>query len=171
MSIRFWLNANAEKATETKQEKKFGEMQDVSYLGDLEVRDDKGGAKYIDLYADPLDPASSMPTIDRKYVKRVSFVDTYHEGFRTDGIYKLKGATARVSTQRRFHGGLDTEQEEEVYQQISISAGSVKTLREIYSKVRKGELKPDEDWGVSKYELERRERQAAAENESAQTAH
>jgi hypothetical protein len=164
MSIRFWLNATAEKATETKyEEKSSGGMRDVSYLGDFEVKDGSGGAKYISPSVDPFDPASPMPTIDRKYIKCVSFTGTYCEGFRTDGIYKLKGATARVTTSRIFHSAmrLGAEVKEEAYQKISISAGSVRTLREIYSKVRKGELKPDEDWGISKRELALRECQVA----------
>lgn len=173
MSIRFWLNTNAEKVTEMKQEEKFGRMQSVDYLNGFEVKNDENGAKYIDLRTDPIDPASSAPSIDRKHVKRVSFSDTYHEGFRTEGVYRFKGATARVTTLRHFHGGwgMEDEVKEEVCQKISISAGSVLTLREIYSKIRKGELKPDEDWSISKHELERRERQDATENDSAQTAH
>jgi len=36
----------------------------------------------------------------------------------------------------------------ETWQDIQISAGSVKTLREIYAKIRSGYLKPAEDWGT-----------------------
>lgn len=172
MSVRFWLNAKGKEALETERKLKHGEMQDVSFLDGIEVRtNDKGGTEYIECYVDPFDPASSMPSIDRKYVKRVSSVDTYREGFRTDGIYKMKGATARVTSERGFHrgGSFDNEVHVDYYQQISISAGSVKTLREIYSKVRTGELKPVEDWSVPPHELEHREHRATEDTSTKTT--
>jgi len=164
MAIRIWLTSGADKAIETKQEKQHHDkMKDVNRLNGLEVESDEGGEKYIDLYRhDPIDPTSSyVLSIDRKYIKRVSFVDKYHAGFRTDGIYKFKGATACIETKRTFHGGFDKEQLEETYQNISISAGSMRTLREIYTQVRQGKLKPTEDWGTGLPMLELRQQQAA----------
>ena len=164
MNIRIWLTSGADRAIETKQEVakyRDNKMEDISRLNGLEVKSDPSGEKYIELYADPLDPATSVPTIKRTYIKRVSFVDKYSAGFRTDGIYRLKGATARVETNRSFHGGFDKGQLEETYQYISISAGSIRTLREIYTQVRQGKLKPAEDWGTGLPMLELRQQQAA----------
>lgn len=158
MSTRIWLNATATKLLTKADKKKWD--KDVYTLDGTEVESDyKNGEKYISIYADPNDPAASMPVIARKYVKRVSYAANYNEGFRTDGIYRHKGATARVETVVKINtafGSNDTSTKER-YQNISISAGSIKTLREIYSKVRTGVLKPAEDWGVDIYELERRQ--------------
>lgn len=164
MSTRIWLTSVAIEAIETKKENKHKDvMEDVSYLDGMEVKSDKGSKEhYIDLYFDPINPAESPPTIDPKHIKRVSFVDDYHKGLRIDGIYKLRDATARLETKRIIHSGYgyDANQIEEIFQRISISAGDIDTVREIYSKVRTGELKPIANWGISQHELEHREREA-----------
>lgn len=180
MTVRIWLTAAAAKAVETKEEPKpftTSKMHDVSRFNGFEVKSDQAGAVYIDFNVDPFDPASYVPNIGHKYIKRVSFLDKYFEGFRTDGIYKLKGATARVETEERYisAGNLHESGHEERYQNISISAGSIRTLREIYTLVRQGKLQPTEDWGTDLQVLEeRREREAAlkaAEGGTVETAH
>ena len=161
MSTRIWLNATATQSLTKTDKKKWD--KDVYTLDGVEVEtDDKSGEKYISIYADPNDPAASMPVIARKHVKRVSYTDKYYEGFRTDGIYRHKGATARVETIEQTHTafGANDVSITERYQTLSISAGSMRTLREIYSKVRTGELKPVADWGTSLPMLELRQKQA-----------
>jgi hypothetical protein len=147
MSIRIWLKMTA--------------TQFVGKAYNVET-DNKSGGKYISIYADPNNPAASIPVITRKYVKRVSYTGKYYAGFRTDGIYHHKGATAHVETIENINRPYSDNDRttEEKHQNISISAGSIKTLREIYSKIRTGELKPTEDWGVNTYELEQRRRRA-----------
>lgn len=153
MTVRYWLSKAAEGKLVTKQEKKYGEMRDIRRLDGIEVGTE-GGANYIDFYVDPSDFVSPPPTIGRKFFKKITFVDTYHVGFRKDGIYKYRGATARVVTERRFHGRCyEHETKEEVYQKISISAGSFETLRQIYSKIRSGALEPTENWGASMLDI------------------
>ena len=174
MTIRYWLKPLPEEVIDVRQESFLGNNKDVDYLNGHQIEDDGSGSKYIEVRTDPTNPASSVPTtIDRKYVKRVTFVGTYYSGFRTDGVYKFKGATAHVVTLHRIHKGTNYEGkaiEKEVYQQISISAGSVRTLREIYSAVREGELEPCENWSISQSALNYNEHQAAAENEPIQVA-
>jgi hypothetical protein len=162
MSLRIWLTAAGSKAIETKQETVYGKIKEVRRLEKLEVRSDEGSDDYITIYDDPLDPASAIPTVARKYVKRVSFIDKLFAGFRTNGIYKFKGATARIETVEDT-GGLGINQFNRRYQTISISAGSVKTLREIYIKVRAGELRPKHNWGDAEFEPEADRTSAEAE--------
>jgi hypothetical protein len=160
MSTRIWLNASATASLVKTNKKKWD--KDVYTLNDVEVvADEPSGQKYISVNADPLDPAASMPIVARKHIQRVSYSDKYFEGFRADGLYRHKGATARVETVESSEGYGEARFDRR-YQIISISAGSIKTLREIYTQVRQGKLKPAENWGVGLSELERRERLAAA---------
>lgn len=172
MSARIWLNTSATKSLVKTDKKKWD--KDVYTLDEVEVvTDESSGEKYISVNADPLDPAASMPKVAHKHIKRVSYTDKFFEGFRTDGVYRHKGATARLETVEDSEGYGEARFDRR-YQRISISAGSIKTLREIYTQVRQGKLKPTEDWGVGLHELEHRERQAAlkaAGGETAQTEH
>jgi len=159
MSIRIWLKATAEKAIETKQKMYAGNMVDAFYLDGVEVKtDETSGEKYINVYADPSDPADSMrmPRVARKHIKLVTFVTKFHKSFRLDGIYKYKNATARLEVVTHYGGGYgpNDPRYEEQYQEVSISAGSVRTLGEIYSKIRTGELEPEQNWSVDQRELE-----------------
>lgn len=157
MSIRIWLSAAGTKAVETEEKTRgsSGESYEVYHLDDFEVDTDKSSReKYINIYADPLDPTASMPRITRKYVKRVSYTDKYFEGFRTNGIYCHKGATARVETIEDTVGGFGDDLFERRYQTISISAGSIRTLREIYAKIRSGEMKVEQNWSACQHQLE-----------------
>jgi len=175
MSTRILLKKSADESM-TKTEKRKWD-KDVYLLEGVEaVADETTGEKYIVIHADPLDPAASMPRVARKYIKRVTYTEEkYFEGFRTDGVYKLRGATARVDTIEVVHapGWQNVNDTTTIsrHQTISISAGSIRTLREIYTKVRQGTLKPVEDWGAHLSEVEHRERRAAfvAEVEAAAT--
>ncbi|MBM3272273.1 hypothetical protein FJY94_03310 [Candidatus Kaiserbacteria bacterium] len=110
--------------------------------------DPNSGARYIELNLDPIKPSAEVPPLDRKYVRKLTFKHAYYAGFRADGIYAHKGATARVAFHRHVNGGIMSQtQTVEDSQKISIAAPSLRTLREIYSKVRSGQLKPDAEWG------------------------
>jgi hypothetical protein len=168
MSARIWLKASATRSLVKIDKQKYG--KDVYSLDEVEVEtEDSSGKKYISVNADPLDPAASLPTVARKNIKRVSYTEKHFEGFRTDGIYHHKGAKARVETIEDSEGYGETRFNRR-YQNISISAGSIKTLREIYTKVRSGELSPTEDWGCSLGEIERRKHEAE-ETKTARTEH
>lgn len=150
MSIRIWLKPTATESLTKMDKQKYGE--DVYTLDGVEVETDKtSGEKYINVSADPSDPTASMPRVARKHIERVTFISRFYENFHLDGIYKYKGATARLEVVVHYGGGYgpDDPRYEERDQTISISAGSVRTLREIYSKIRTGELEPVEDWSVS----------------------
>ncbi len=159
MSVRIFLNKAGEKALTKTDRQKWGKDLYLLELVEI-VLDDVSGEKFSAIDVNPFDPAVIIPRIARKYIKRVTiFGQKYFEGFRTDGIYKLKGATAKVETienHSRPYNDHDSWHSER-YQTISISAGSIKTLREIYTKIRQGALKPDEDWGVSLSEIQHRE--------------
>ena len=177
MSTRIWLKSSAEKSLNKSEKKKWDKDVYTLENGVEVVADDTSGEKYVVVHANPLDPSASMPRVAHKYIKRVTYTDhKYYEGFRTDGIYKLKGATAKVETvenySRPYHDHDNGHLER--YQSLTISAGSIQTLREIYTQVRQGKLKPSEDWGTHLVTLEQREREAvqkAAEVEASQTEH
>jgi hypothetical protein len=128
-------------------------------VGESSLRvDTENGRKYITLNGDPNDPSTVFTNVPRRFIRQVTFMDNFYKGFRTDGLYRHKGATARVET-RESGGNMGAVQ----HQNISISAGSIRTLREIYSKVRAGELlKPNIDWAISETDLTQREAEKIA---------
>ncbi len=140
MSIRVWLNSAGEKALEQREPNVTSPLK----VGDRLLRADmENGHKYVYLVGSPNDPATVFPQIPRKLIRKVTFVDRFYVGFRTDGVYTHKGATARVETRKNYRGQGD---QLEVYQEISISAGSIRAVTEIYKKIRMGELKPCANW-------------------------
>jgi hypothetical protein len=166
MTIRIWLNAKGEKALEAPVQGRA----DLLKVGERMLRvDAENGCKYVNLNGDPNDPSMVFPTVPREFIQQITYVEKYYTGFRTDGVYRYKGATARTDTQERHHGHANITIER--WQTISISAGSIKTLRQIYSKVRSGELKPATDWEVSQTDLARREREAKTASEASGQAH
>lgn len=159
-TTRIWLKASATNSLVKADKRKWD--KDVYILNEIEVvTDESSGQWYVSVSADPLNPAASMPTVARKYVRRVSHESKYFEGFRIDGIYRHKGATARVESIQADEGYGEARFDRR-YQRISISAGSVKALRDIYTQVRQGKLKPAEAWGTDLSELEYCARQADA---------
>jgi len=155
MSIRIWLSAAGVDSLDAPQEGRA----DILKVGDANLRvDTENGCKYVTLNGDPNDPSTAIPAIERKFIRKVTYVEKYYRGFRTDGLYRHKGATARVETREHHHSFEDVTIES--HQNISISAGSIRTLKEIYSKVRAGELKPESDWAISQAAIDRREFEA-----------
>lgn len=150
MSYRVWLTETAKTSFVTTNEKKYGEMKDVARFNGLEVyTEETSGKCYISISRDPLDPTIELPTFPKGSVRKVTFTSKHFEGFRSDGIYRYKGATARVETTQKLHTPMNMEDttHREVFQEIQISAGSVRTLREIYTKIRSKTIEPTEDWG------------------------
>jgi hypothetical protein len=151
MTYRIWLTESAKETFVTTQEKKYGEMKEITRFSGHEVLFETGSrSPYVQLWGDPVDPTQELPTFPKGSVKKVTFLSKYPVGFRNDGIYRHKGAVARVEMSRRFHTPMSDKDfaHLEEYQEIQISAGSIRALREIYTKVRSGVLKPSEDWGA-----------------------
>ncbi len=150
MTYRVWLSKTAEANFITAKEKKYSEEREVTRFQGLEVVVDIiSGKSYVSIYnIDPIDPTAQYPSFPKGCVSKVTFVGKYFEGFRKDGIYRYKGAIARLETQLKLHTphNLEDKRHLEVFQEIQVSAGSVRTLREIYTKVRAGEIQPTKDW-------------------------
>lgn len=147
MSLRIWLNAKGEQALEQPLQ---GRADILKVDGkDLRV-DTENGCKYVNLYANPIDPASILPAVPKEYIKQVTFVDKYYEGFRSEGIYQHAGGRAMVKTVVKvdtphYGNNVDTTSVER-YQEISISAKSIWALPRIYTKIRQGGIQPSEKW-------------------------
>lgn len=170
MSLRIWLNTKGTKAVKTEKKTRDDNSEhEDHHLGDLEIKTDhRGRGMFAHFYhTDPTNPVHSMPIIDRKFVKRVTYTGKYFEGLRADGIYRHKGATAHLQTVEKSEGFGDRVFNRR-YQEISIVAGSIRTLREIYTKVRSGELEAEEDWGVHKDDI--KERAEGEDTDSAEAA-
>ena len=151
MTIRVWLT----KAAETHFED-AGEVSRVQskphvamFYGFKVFEEHVGGQRYISLSVDPLNPTVDTPTFPKGTVRRVTFTHKYFDGFRNDGIYEHKGATARLELTQKIRSAstLEDVSRLEIFQEIQITAGSIRTLRQIYTKVRSGEIEPSEDWG------------------------
>lgn len=146
MSFKIWLTTKAGAQTNPQP----GEKEKL-YGATVETSKESGG-KYISLYLDPIDPNVDMPRFEHKHIKAVTFSDKYHEGFRPEGMYRHKGGRAMVRTKVDVHNPYCGNQQDttsiERYQVISISAKSIKTVREIYTLIRqgKGKLEPTEHW-------------------------
>ncbi len=106
---------------------------------------------FIDLYVDPWDPTESdkLPSfLTQEMVVRVTCKTRIYRGFRTDGIY-TKG-NSRLLAECEIHtesslgtvGGIESTE----WQDVHISAPSIKDLVEIHTEFRQGRLKPSEDW-------------------------
>jgi hypothetical protein len=144
MYMKVWLTPKATSAG-TQQ------AADKLKLYGVEVQTSKeSGGKYVSVYLDPIDPTVDMPRFQRGHVKMIAFSDRYHEGFRPEGVYTHKGARAVVKTIVRvetpYLGNNFDATSIERYQEISISAKSIKTLREIYTQIRQGKIAAVEVW-------------------------
>ena len=141
MSLRIWL-------------KKSAKAGDDGKIANLKVEsDEKSGGKYLTVYhIDPIDPAMRMPSVRSKDVTAITYTDEYYVGFKPDGLYRTPRASARVKTVKYLHTpGWDNKEDcsiMKISQHISITAPSLKALREIYSQIRTGELKATEVWGL-----------------------
>ncbi|MDP2930693.1 MAG: hypothetical protein Q8N56_03770 [bacterium] len=140
--LYFWFKKGAEEGIKAlRQQGLLGEKLEVKTDGD-------SGRKYISVYEDPSNPASEIPSIPEELIEKVTIKD-YHiyQGFRTEGIYRHEGAVLmlkiHIEIERDFKGG---GMERLEWQDVSISAPSVETLKAIYTMVRQGKLKPEEDW-------------------------
>lgn len=139
MNTRIWL-------------KKSAKAGDDGKIANLKVEsDEKSGGKYLTVYIDPTNPAMRMPAVPSKDVRAITYTHQYFVGFKQDGLYQTPRASARVETYKHLHtpdfGNLTDCSIEQVSQNISITASSLRALREIYSKIRTGELKAAEVWG------------------------
>ncbi len=139
MSLRIWL-------------KKSAKAGDDGKIVNLKVEsDERNGGKYLNVYVDPMDPAMQMPAVPSKDVKAITYTDEYFVGFKPDGLYRTPRASARIKTKKDLHTPNWDSKEDcsimKISQYISITAPSLKALREIYSKIRTGELKAAEVWG------------------------
>ncbi len=150
MTYRVWLSEAAKASFITTHEKKYSEMKNITRFCGHEVTFETGTkSPYVHVYGDPIDPTHIPPVFPKRSIRKVTFMTKHHVGFRNDGIYCHKGAVARVEINRRLHTLMtngDTTHLE-VHQEIQISAGSIRTLCEIYTLVRSGKLDPSEDWG------------------------
>ena len=136
MTTRFWLR------TPLSLEEKVAGRADL--LKDTRTRVDyENGKPYTPMDGDVMGPAPALPAIPTDLVKLITYIGKIQNGLRTDGIYRHKGAEARLTTVRQGVGNGDLTAN---VQTIAISAHSVRSLREIYSKIRSGELKPEEKW-------------------------
>ncbi len=172
MTIRLYLNKRGVSSLEIKEEVVYGEKKNVGRVGGLKVDGDEV-EKYLQFGLNPMDPTAILPKVDRKLVARVTLIDQYSEGFRIDGIYRHKGGVATVVTTHKVHTafGMNDVATTEDYQTISISAPSIKTLREIYTKVRNASLAPTDDFGSDIGEIQHRRRMAEAKTADAETSH
>ncbi|HEV3245380.1 MAG TPA: hypothetical protein VG102_03405 [Candidatus Paceibacterota bacterium] len=168
MSVRIWLNATGVKALEPPQ----AGCADLLKVGGSKLRVDReNGCQYVTLSGDVIDPSTVFVNLPRTFIRRVTYLGKYYKGFRTDALYRYKGATARTETEEHHHGHADIRVDR--WQNISISAGSIRTLRQIYAKVRSGELKPEpqDEWGISQDEIARRAHEAERLAAGATTEH
>ncbi|MDA8596718.1 hypothetical protein N9L26_00065 [Candidatus Pacebacteria bacterium] len=150
MSYRVWLTKAAETDFTTATERKSGEDQEITRFQGLEVVTDKlTDKRFLSVNLDPIDPTIEPPTFPKGSVRKITFTSKHFDGFRNDGIYRHKGAVALLETTQKLHTPSTMADKTllQVFQEVKISAGSVRTLREVYTKVRAGKLEPTEDWG------------------------
>jgi len=155
-SMKIWLTAKADYQLDATKPKLYGAAVQTS---------EQSGGRYVTLYLDPTDPAVDMPRFARGHVRMITYTDAYHEGFRPEGMYEFAGAKAVVKTVVKVETPYMSNKSDttsiERRQEISISAKSVKTLREIHTRIRQGTLAPTEKWsdggesGVTFAELDR----------------
>lgn len=150
MTYRVWLTKAAKVGFKTTTEKRYGTEKEITRFCDLEVyTENTNAAPYISIERDPIDPTVEFPVFPKGSVRKVTYIGKHFDGFRNDGVYHYRGATARLETTQKLHtpSSMEDKSHLEVFQQIQISARCVRTLREIYTKVRSGTIQPTEDWG------------------------
>jgi hypothetical protein len=154
MTIRVWLTKAAETHfTDAGEVSNVQSKAHVAMFNGFKVFEEHAdGKRYISLSFDPLNPTVELPVFPKGSVRKVTFTGKHFDGFRNDGIYNHKGAVARLETTRKIDRPFVNSQKDVSYvmitQEIQVSAGSIRTLREIYTKIRTGEIKPTEDWGA-----------------------
>lgn len=136
-TVRVWLNKAAVQKLGKDTEGR-GDFLNGLFL----AKED--GMSYILLSGDVTLAGTQIPEIPRKYIKCVTYQGSHQDGIQPSGVYVFKGARATVTTSERYkgHAHIVTER----VQFISISAKSIRTLREFYGKFRRGALEPTEDW-------------------------
>ena len=125
---------------------KLADLKKQGLLGDVKVETNRDtGKKYVPIYGDVFDPAAAVPIIPTDLIERVTLQDRIHRGLRTEGVYRHDGAELVLKTDISFNSGPFDEEDRE-YQNVNVSAPSVKLLKEIYTLVRQGKLAPEENW-------------------------
>ncbi len=153
MSARIWLKTTTSSALVTTEGKSRSQLGTDG--PDVDT-DRVSGENFVPIYADIMDPSAVLPTVAREHIKRVTYEGKIHEGFRKDGLYRHKGATLRVETYNDTQGGFGDGPAIAVrHQNISISGGSIRTVKEIYDRVRTGEITIDRNWNRFQHELDR----------------
>ena len=135
-----WLKDGAEEELDALREK--------GRLGEIRVSEhSSSGRKHLAIYEDPFDPTADIPDIPEDLIDRVTLQTRIYRGFRTEGLYHDEDAVLMVKSHVRVHSELMADKvEREEWQDINISAPNVAALVAIYTKVRQGQLAPDENW-------------------------
>lgn len=145
-SFKIWLSASALQQLTTGNE----QQEKLKYRGHTVEISKQSGGKYITFHLDPTDPTVDMPCFKRDEIKAITSDDSYYEGFRPEGIYKHRGAKAMVRTnvdvKRPYPSNSMDQTSVERKQDISITAKSLIALRDIYTQIRQGNIKPTEEW-------------------------
>ncbi len=106
----------------------------------LRTEVDHRGNLFMKFPEEPCDPTAPDLNIFNPIIAGVTYRGVISQGLRHDGIYRLDGAVLMVhSTSSGF-------------QDIRVKAQSLEKLRTIYTLVRQGKLKPEEDWSKSHWE-------------------
>lgn len=103
--------------------------------------DEPTGMLYWDVY-EAQGPNPLVDLIPAGLVHLVTHCERIYTGFQRDGVYRLNGAELRLTTEI----GARWEGAEREVQVALIKGPSIKSVLDIYTRVRQGKLSPAEDW-------------------------
>lgn len=134
MAFQYWMNeAFGERASELKEKPGWARATQLDLMSNqlyLRMHDS-------DLFRE----FPEVPKIPQEFIALVTFRDRIYENFRKQGVYEFEGARLDLKSTLDFH--LTPARK---MQLIDIRGPSVESVRNILTRVRKGELKPTEDF-------------------------
>lgn len=138
-TICFWLKSEL-------SEDEIHEMQAKWGLPKIQIRKDEGTDRKVVTYAcDPLDPTVGIPRIPPAAIEKVTArLPVYEDGVKP-GTYTDKDlrVVLEVRAAARGENGALVR-----FQMFSFSAPDIGPLTLVYRKVLKGDLQPEEEYGI-----------------------
>lgn len=138
MTTYVWLRSGAEERLAALNDQQV-------YVGPQIKIDHTSGTKYVVVHEDIFANPTSVPN---ELVEKVTVRDVTYRGFRTEGIYRRGKAVLIVKSTHTSEAGRSRW-----YQEISVSAPTMRAAKKIYSLVRQGELLPEENWEADSLSL------------------
>lgn len=127
MTTRLWLKTSDKLPVEKSKDGRYDILENFFVFSE-------NGLRFVALNGDIMEPSTPLPRFPAKYISTVTYRGRIYSPLIRVGFYTYKGATARIETVFETEG--------RAWQEISMRGGSVRTLRDLYQRIRMEQIKP-----------------------------